>query len=697
MTLPRRPDLRLQARLIWDWRPTRLAIVRRSILTVVVASLALALTAFVLPGLRIDGPGPILLGAALLAAANTTVRLLAHWLLVMMPIPLIQATGLVAQFAAIVLVGRIVPGIHVQDAGTAAAATVLLTALNGFLAEVVAVSDDDSYYSVLVRRLVARRRHAAGSAGEGLLIVQFDGVSRPVLEAALRGGHVPHLQGMLRTGTAALHSWRALLPATTPASQAGFLHGRADAVPGFRWYEKATARLLVANHAADASTIEGRLADGRGLLAGGGTSIGNLLAGEATRTYLTMATMGHRQPASHDHQLHGVFVSSVNYVRLVVLTIGEIVKELYQAERQRGRDIRPRMHRDWRYAVERAVTNIALRTLSTALVIEEMYSGAPIIYVDYTGYDAVAHHAGPERQEAIDALEGMDRALGSLLKAAREAVRRYRFVVLSDHGQTLGPSFRQRYGQPLEVVLGSLMPADATIIGAGEMTEYTGTGRAIAAELGRGTGVAPFIARRGPTVLDRVRVGQRRPSTASVTTDAVVCCSGSLAHVYFARFPGRLTREAIERQYPGLIGGLVGHPGIGLLLVQGDDGRTMALGATGERDLASPADDATAPWAPYGPAAREVLATATNLQFVGDLMLFGSIDPTTGLVVDFEELIGSHGGLGGWQTEPFLLCPAEWRPAADPLEGAAAVHDQLAAWRAALDAADPGRRAEDEP
>ncbi len=676
-------DYRLQARLIWDWRPTRLAILRRSILTILVASLALAITAYVLPGLRIDGPEAILLGGALLATANAGVRLLLHWLLVRLPIPVIQVTALLAQFVAIVLVGRIIPGIHVDGAATALWATFLLTVLAAFFAEVVAVSDDDSYYSVLVRRLVARRRGPAAAAGEGLLIVQFDGVGRPVLEEALRGGHVPHLEALLRE-SAALHSWRALLPSTTPASQAGILHGRGDAIPGFRWYEKATARLMVANHSADASTIAARISDGQGLLADGGTAICSLLTGDATRTYLTMATIGHRQRAAHDHQLHGVFVGTVNYVRLFVLTIGEIVKELYQAERQRGRDIQPRMHRDWHYAVERAVTNIALRTISTALVIEEMYSGAPVIYVDYTGYDAVAHHAGPERQEAIDALEGMDRALGSLVKAARQATRKYHFVVLSDHGQSLGASFRQRYGEPLEVVLGSLMPGTPTVIGAGEMTEYSGTGRTIAAELGRGSGVAPYIARRGPGVLDRVRVGRRRASTGSVTTDAVVCCSGSLANVYFARVPGRMTREAIEQQFPGLIGGLLRHPGIGLALVRTQDGQTLALGEAGERDLAAAPGSGPDPLSPYGPNALDLLAAASSLTLAGDLMLLGSVDDPSGQIVDFEELVGSHGGLGGWQTEAFLLCPAAWEPAADPLGGAVAVYHQLRAWRAGL-------------
>ena len=45
-----------------------------------------------------------------------------------------------------------------------------------------------------------------------------------------------------------------------------------------------------------------------------------------------------------------------------------------------------------------------------------------------------------------------------------------------------------------------------------------------------------------------------------------------------------------------------------------------------------------------------------------------------------EELIGAHGGLGGPQTKPFLLHPAEWEPDLAPLIGAPAVYDQLRRW-----------------
>ena len=50
----------------------------------------------------------------------------------------------------------------------------------------------------------------------------------------------------------------------------------------------------------------------------------------------------------------------------------------------------------------------------------------------------------------------------------------------------------------------------------------------------------------------------------------------------------------------------------------------------------------------------------------------------------FEELIGSHGGLGGWQTRATLVYPSAWPSPEGPLLGAPAVHRQLKAWIAAL-------------
>jgi uncharacterized membrane protein YvlD (DUF360 family) len=676
---------RLQARLMWEWRPARLAILRRVVLSYLMACLALAVTAAMLPGLTIAGLGALLLVALLLRVLDSCSDVFFEWLLVARPIFFAQIVGLVVQVLAIIAAGRVVPGVGVDGDVTAIWAAVLLTMLNSFLAELVAVSDDDSYYGVLVRRLVAHNFRRAGETTPGLLVVQIDGLSLPVLNHAIRGGRVPVLGRLLRDSGATLHPWIAMLPPTTPASQAGILHGRNDGIAGFRWYEKASARLLVANHPDDAAEMVRRVSDGTGLLADDGASIGNLLTGDAPRSYLTMATIGEGKPADNGRRLRGFLATSVNYLRLVVLMFGEMAKELYQAERQRDRSVEPRMPRNWHYAVERAVTNIALRTVSTAFVIEEMYGGAPTIYVDYTGYDAIAHHCGAERQEAIDALEGIDRAIGSLLKAARHTSRSYRLVVLSDHGQCLGATFSQSYGQPLEAVIAALLPGTMSVVGTTDSVESAGIGRRIAAELSRGPGLGQLLARVLPGPLGRSKSGVSGSSAATVAPpDVVVASSGNLAHVYFTSRPDRMTYEAIESLYPGLIEKLANHPGIGVLLVRSAEGHALVFGPHGRLDLTAGQSDGIDPLADYGPRATENLLHLDGFPNVGDLILLGVVDRVSGEVTGFEELVGSHGGLGGWQTEPFILCPAGFELVENPPVGAPAIHHQLIAWQAQL-------------
>ena len=94
--------------------------------------------------------------------------------------------------------------------------------------------------------------------------------------------------------------------------------------------------------------------------------------------------------------------------------------------------------------------------------------------MDYTDYDEIAHHSGPERAESLDALDGVDRELRTLLKAAEDAPRPYRFVILADHGQSLGATFLQRYGVTLQDVVRSLMGGEASVAAATAQVEDWG-------------------------------------------------------------------------------------------------------------------------------------------------------------------------------------------------------------------------------
>jgi hypothetical protein len=55
-------------------------------------------------------------------------------------------------------------------------------------------------------------------------------------------------------------------------------------------------------------------------------------------------------------------------------------------------------------------------------------------------------------------------------------------------------------------------------------------------------------------------------------------------------------------------------------------------------------------------------------------------DPEANEVAPFEEFMGSHGCLGGWQMHPFALVPAEWSEPASPIVGVESMHEHLRGW-----------------
>jgi uncharacterized membrane protein YvlD (DUF360 family) len=677
-----------QARLIWEWRATRMSLIRRGLLSYLAAIASILVVATYSGDLTVDGPRALVLAALVLTGANAVAR--PALLLALAPLPTIavQLAGLVVEVFIVLAMGQIVPGVGVGSLEAAVVDAVWLTVLNAILAEILRASDDHSYHGTQVRRLAAREFGKPPRPTSGLLMIQLDGLGREVLENQMRAGRMATLDRLVRSGRSRVDPWFAFLPPVTPVSQAGILHGSNDDMPGFRWYEKSSRTLLVANTPEGASEILRRRSDGHGLLADDGASIGNLLTGDAARDYLTMATIEDAPSPDDPRRLRGIFVSQVNYIRLTVLTIGEIAKELYQRERQRARGVEPRIHRNLHYALERALTNVALRNLTTALVIEEMFGSAPAIYVDYTGYDAIAHHAGPERAESVDALDGLDRTLASLLKAAQETPRPYRLVVLSDHGQCLGTPFSQIYGELLEDTTRRLMGVapGAAAVGTGSW-EYQGLGRLVLHEVGRGRGVRSAVARRAAR---RRRADPAAPTTSGPDDALVACASGNLALLYLMVSDDRVAREEIDRLYPSLIPGLLAHPGVGVILVHSSAHGSVALGPTGEHYLASGRIVGDDPLPAFGPLAAESLARLDGFANVGDIVVIGPYDPTTGDVVSYEDLVGSHGGLGGRQQEPFLLHPVDLPLADAPLVGAPAVHAQLRSWLEALKAGQPG-------
>ena len=141
--------------------------------------------------------------------------------------------------------------------------------------------------------------------------------------------------------------------------------------------------------------------------------------------------------------------------------------------------------------------------------------------------------------------------------------------------------------------------------------------------------------------------------------------------------------EALEQAHPGLLDGLVQHDGIGFAVIRSEAHGIVALGRNGVHYLDEGWVEGLDPLLPFGPAAAGEVRRHGRLAHVGDIVLNSRVDEATGEVAAFEELVGCHGGLGGWQSDAVLIYPSEWSLPA-PLVGADAVHRQLVDWLVAL-------------
>src|SRR3954453_20808913 len=448
---------------------------------------------------------------------------------------------------------------------------------------------------------------------DGVVFVQLDGVAFPVLRWAIQAGAVPTLRRWITSGEYALKEWRAQLPCTTPASQLGILHGTVAGGPAFRWYDRELGRVLTPTRPADAAVIEQRPATGRGLLADGGLSVGNLFTGDAPRAVLTMSRLGASRGSAEARHTFAWFLTNPNgFARSLVRTVAELAKERWQAARQERLEVLPRVHRGWTFAGLRAATNVLQRDLNTAVVVEEMRRGTKSIYVDYVDYDEIAHHAGMFRPESLAALDGLDRVLGTLERLAAHAARRYHIVVLSDHGQSQGQSFQDRFGADLGEVCRELMDEDVVSLPA--PVESWGRVESLAGDLS-GSGLPGRAAGRVAAASQR-RVAQG--AEAEGAAEISVLGSGNLGLLY-VHSAVRLTLDDLRSRWPALIPGLCGHDGIGFVAGLDSAAVPWALGAAGRQRLDTGEVTGDDPLRPYGDHAARVLQRALAMHEAPDL------------------------------------------------------------------------------
>jgi len=603
----------------------------------------------------------------------------------------VGAFSFVMNGALIWLASGLVPGFEVSTFWTGFVVAALLTGMSVLVGSLLRVDDDDEWHRKVVMRAVRDSDRFAATDEPGVIFLQIDGLSLEVLREALLDGHCPMMDSMIKEGSHHLFGWECDLSSQTGAMQAGILLGNNQNMPAFRWYDKPSGRVLVSNSPSDAAEIEEAQSSGRGLLADGGVSRGNVFSGDASDSLFTFSQL--KPGGGPKQRLVSLFATPSGVVRIVGLFVVDIGRELRSARRARREGVEPHGHRGGIYPLLRAAVTVGLTEITTATLAGDIYRGVPAAYVDFVGYDEVAHHSGIRRPESLAVLRRIDERIRRLTLGFDAAPRPYQLVILSDHGQTQGATFLQRYEETLEGLVGRLANGKA-VIAPGQVTEGWGNVNGLLTNVAQdGASVSGRVIRRalrrrmkdGEVEFGRGRQDHPDLDQAPGDDEIIVLASGNLGLVSFTEIGGRATLEEIEFLHPGLLQGLVEHPGIGFVMVRsGADGIGLVMGRHGVHHLSDGRIEGLDPLLAFGENAADHLSRTDTFTNCPDLIVNSFYCPETDEGAAFEELIGFHGGIGGLQAKPFVLAPVGMAIPDAPIVGAEQVHHLFRQWMADL-------------
>jgi hypothetical protein len=517
---------------------------------------------------------------------------------------------------------------------------------------------------VIRSSLKNRKREWRGEEkGDGFIIIQIDGLPHQVLIKALSEGYMPCMKSLLASRMYNLSMYHCGIPSNTPSAQSGIMYGDNHLIPAFRWLNKENDTLVSFKNPLSANIIESHIAmERRGILEEGSSYV-NLLSGGASRSVFTLSTFLTQDMQKRISGLAVFFLFFIHIIpvlRTIASTVIELVREFIEYLEIRVKGVIQKS--EGFFPIVRIFSNVLFYEVATVGTIIDIRQGKPSIYLTYNGYDEAAHQRGPETKYALKALRVIDRGIKKIVKQALKKKKgmQYDIYILSDHGNQPSIPFEYQYGESLRNVIYSKVKE-------GRITQYdTGRGEvkdymmmALASTLRSFEEQNLFFMRKVfkqlANYIDKnIGVEEKLKQAENIT----IVNSSTMSNLYFNFSTKRLDMEEIERVYPGLVGALVRHDGIGLLVAKSNDDmvllsrRGRILYRNGNKEI-----DGEDPLNSFSDA--ELIEQDILQQYAmpnaGDLVLYGAFKGPH--VINFEEQMGGHGGIGGMQTTPFILYP----------------------------------------
>lgn len=667
----------------------------RILLIWVIESIALILMSFILDGLTIDSVRTAVLATAVIGLLNALLWPLLSYIILPFALLTLGLASLFLNGFIIYLASHFIDGFTVATVGTSVGIAIGLTAINAIASSLLTIDDDSSYYRNVIKRRAKRSKDFVETDEPGIIFLEIDGLAEPVLLKAMEQGYAPNLKRWLDSGKYELTEWETDMSSQTSASQAGILHGSNENIPAFRWWDRQRKEIIASSDPNEVANLEKIHSDGNGLLVDHGGSRGNLLSGDAPNVMTTASTIKDLSRL-HVTDFYAYFVNPYNVARTFLLVIWDIILEKWQFRQARKNNVVPildKHHRGGKYPLLRVFTTIIMRELNIYTLIGDMFSGIPSAYATFVGYDEIAHHSGVESLDAFDALRKLDEQFARLESVAEDAPRPYHLVVLSDHGQSGGPTFLQRYGMSLEDLVKQNVN-DLIVKAIMETNESTGHVNVYINDIIKNddkSGKAIRRLARGNIVDGEVVIGDDPEDDAEENAQIVVLASGNLGLVYATGREERLTLEEIEDTLPGLLEGIANHEGVGWVMIKSEAHDGVVISDTGRYYLKDDRVEGENPLAGFGPNAARHIKRYNVFVDAPDLYINSFYNAETNEVAAFEELIGCHGGMGGYQTRPLILHPKALKITQPEMVGAASVYHQFKDWLAEMQPSSIGK------
>jgi hypothetical protein len=498
------------------------------------------------------------------------------------------------------------------------------------------------------------------------IIIQIDGLSYFALRRALSLRLMPFISRLLHSKTHRIVRFDCGLPATTPAFMAGIMYGDNSKIPGFRWYDKEKREFYIMKSLNDAARLEEELRANEGILRGG-TSYCTIFTGDARESVFALSRLYELKNLIKVNLLTAILLILFNITVVLRMTLSLILELFTELKEYILQILRKEIRRsETPFIPVRLITNVFLREISTILAEVDIYRGVDSIYIDYVGYDELAHHRGPFSLSSLFTLYSIDKDIKKLFKAIKKSGNKYDVYILSDHGQVPTITFEKASGRSFDVyLLEKLMTSKILLtkeyieqIRNQRLLNFASYLQSIRQSLPKGFG---YVADK---LIERIqkRVREAVPSVDIEDLNQIFLLPTSdITHLYFNKFKKKLFDEEIDEHYPGIKNIILSEGNIAAIaymsrdgvIVQTPEGKAVIRNG----NLINIHNNVNSFLSLLYKGVERDIERVVSMPNSGDILIFAG--RYKGRVLNFQDELGGHGGLYPEEQSAFIIFPVD--------------------------------------